>query len=428
MEKTTKRKAWTQSTWLIALCWLVYSCSYIGKVNYKANITQVETFFGVTHAEAGLVDSFFFFAYAIGQVVNGLCCKKYNLRYVVFGSLIASGLINLAIAVTTNFAIIKYLWMINGFALSILWPSLIRLLSETMPKGEMAKASVAMGTTVAVGTLIIYCLSSIYALFNAFKLAFYTAAIVAPTVAIIWMIFYNRLTKKERVEEEQTGETPSAPANSNVQQKSAKPTGQLLAAICCLALFSVATNLIADGLTTWVPSILKGNFGLSDSLSIVLTLVLPLLSVFGNLFAVNVHKKVPDFVTMCALFFFVSGILICIILGLFTLKGTFVIVMALACFALVRALVGSSNSTITSIFPLFMRGKVNSGQIAGVLNGFCYIGSTISSYGLGLIADLWGWNAVFYVLLGACVLVVLVAIVYNIGLRISAKKEQKSTA
>ena len=36
---------------LIILCWLVYTCSYIGKLGYNANITQIETLFGVTHAE-----------------------------------------------------------------------------------------------------------------------------------------------------------------------------------------------------------------------------------------------------------------------------------------------------------------------------------------------------------------------------------------
>ena len=46
---------------LIILCWLVYTCSYIGKLGYNANITQIETLFGVTHAEAGMVSTFFFF-------------------------------------------------------------------------------------------------------------------------------------------------------------------------------------------------------------------------------------------------------------------------------------------------------------------------------------------------------------------------------
>ena len=59
-----------------------------------------------------------------------------------------------------------------------------------------------------------------------------------------------------------------------------------------------------------------------------------------------------------------------------------------------------------------MKGKVNSGLIAGVLNGFCYVGSTLSTYGLAMIADKSGWMAVFETLLYACVAVMVAGVVY----------------
>ena len=65
---------------LIALCWIVYACSYIGKLGYNANIIQIENAFQVSHAESGTVSSFFFFAYGAGQIINGLFCKRYNLK------------------------------------------------------------------------------------------------------------------------------------------------------------------------------------------------------------------------------------------------------------------------------------------------------------------------------------------------------------
>ena len=69
---------------LIFVCWLVYAFSYLGKVNYSANITQIMDFYGVTKAQAGAVPTFFFFSYGIGQVFNGLFCKKYNIKWTIF--------------------------------------------------------------------------------------------------------------------------------------------------------------------------------------------------------------------------------------------------------------------------------------------------------------------------------------------------------
>ena len=94
--------------------------------------------------------------------------------------------------------------------------------------------------------------------------------------------------------------------------------------------------------------------------------------------------------------------------------STTYVAVTLVCFAIVSMFISSSNSVITSIFPLFMKGKVNSGLIAGILNGFCYLGSMISSYGLGAIADDWGWSVVFWVLFAICVLVVAIACIYGI--------------
>ena len=92
---------------LILLCWLVYAISYFGKVNYSANITGIMDFYNITRAQAGIAPTFFFFAYGIGQVVNGLFCKKYNMKWMVFASLTVSASINFVIAVSSNFAIVK---------------------------------------------------------------------------------------------------------------------------------------------------------------------------------------------------------------------------------------------------------------------------------------------------------------------------------
>ncbi len=190
---------------LIFLGWIMYMISYLGKVNYSANITQIIDYYQVTKSEAGMVPTFFFFSYGIGQVINGIFCKKYNIKWMIFCSLIISAIINLIVAINSNFNIIKWLWLINGLALSVLWPTLVRLLSETLPQKDLGKSSLIMGTTVATGTLIIYSLSSVYAIFDKFKLAFYTAAIAETIVAALWILLYKRTVrgaKKEKATEE----------------------------------------------------------------------------------------------------------------------------------------------------------------------------------------------------------------------------------
>lgn len=404
MQTTKKRNG---AILLIALCWLVYTCSYVGKVNYAANINQIMEFYSVNHNQAGLVSTLFFFSYGVGQILNGVLCKKYNIKWIIFASLTVSGIINLAVAVTSNFILIRYLWCINGFVLAILWPTLIRLLAETLSQKDMAKASVIMGTTVAAGTFFVYGISAVFVALDAFKLSFYTAAFVLLGVALVWIFTVSKTVRSAKTEEEHRTPQPSQQVSAAT---TSRPSG-LLTIVCMLAFYGIITNLIKDGLTTWVPSILKENYALDDALSIVLTLALPIVSVFGNAFAVKLHQKVPDFVFHSALVFLVSGTIIGGVIAGLSLDR---FILTLTGFAVVCLLVSSNNSLITSIFPLFMKGKLNSGLIAGILNGFCYVGSTVSSYGLGWVADHFGWSAVFWLLLLACAVACIAALFYGI--------------
>ncbi|MBP3437055.1 MAG: MFS transporter [Clostridia bacterium] len=404
---------------LIFLCWLLYASSYLGKVNYSANITQIVDFYGVTKSEAGLVPTFFFFSYGIGQVINGMMCKKYNVKWVVFGSLFLSGVFNLAVAVSQSFGFIKWLWLVNGFTLSLLWPSLIRLLSESLPKKDLGKSSFVMGTTVASGTLLIYGLSSLYAIFGRFKLAFFTAAFADITVSLVWLFLYGRATswaKSEKVRQDGEENVLQASLPTKESKTNGKTFALLFSSLCFCA---VGVNLVKDGLTTWVPSILKEEYMMPDSLSIFLTLLLLVVAIFANPAALFLHKKIPDYVSHCGFVFFIIGVLILGIIGSLTVKEALLLLVLLVA---VNFLAASLNNLITAVFPLFMRSRGNSGLYAGVLDGFCYVGSAISSYGIGFVAENWGWNAVFYVLLGFCTLACLIFPIYRLAKRRIGKK------
>ena len=406
-----KTSAKTGSGFLIFLAWLCYSTSYLGKVSYSANITQIIDFYGISKSEAGLVPTFFFFAYGASQIPIGLICKKFNIKWTIFGSLIASGSINFIVANSSNFTIVKWLWLLNGFTLSFLWPTIIRLLSENVPQKDLSKSSIIIGTTVATGTVIIYALSSLFAVFATFKLAFFVAAFSDYIVALFWFFSFGSAVSKSQIEKAKD-EPPknTSTTSEEVHKISGFEKKNLLLTIVSLCIFSVGVNFIKDGLTTWVPSILKDQYHFPDYLSILLTLVLPLIAIFGNVLALAFHKAIPDYITHCFVVFSIMGVLILGIIGILKIDQAILMLILLI---IVFFLTSSLNSLVTSIFPMFMRGQVNSGLIAGILNGFCYAGSTISSYGLGVIAENFGWTAVFITLLAFCAFTFVVWVVYK---------------
>jgi OPA family glycerol-3-phosphate transporter-like MFS transporter len=238
---------------------------------------------------------------------------------------------------------------------------------------------------------------------------FFIAGILLPLIAVIWLFAYPKLVKAQ---EEQSDEMVQ-----NIILKN-KQNNIFWVSVCILALFAVIDNLVKDGLTIWVPMILKEIYVLPDYISILLTMVLPMLAIFGTSVAVMLNKKIKDFVMLSAILFLLSALLIGLVI-LFLPTGFAVV--TLGSFGIISCLMSVVNNIITSMVPLYWTDKINSGMLAGVLNGFCYLGSTLSSYGLGVIADAKGWEAVFLTLLVLCVVTVVVAISYWGG-KIFAKR------
>ena len=108
-----------------------------------------------------------------------------------------------------------------------------------------------------------------------------TAIVMGGPGAVLWL---RRECEEEEKVEKESGER--SVANISITKAA---LGLL---ICILAFFAVVNNFVKDGLTTWTPDILNALYGTQDWLSILLTLLLPLLAIPGTVFAVKVYNVV----------------------------------------------------------------------------------------------------------------------------------------
>ncbi len=376
-----------KSNLLIFLCWAAYTAAYIARLNYNASMVEVLAQLNVTKEAAGTVSSFFFFAYGAGQLVNGLLSKKYNTKYSVTAALAASCLINLGMTFCNGIDTMKILWLLNGVFQSILWSSLIKTLSDNLADNKLSKAVMVMSTTVASGTFAAYGLS---ALFSALKMSwtsiFYVASAVVGAVSILWFIGISTIQKSENKSEA-----------ANTKKKSKLSLTPFFVFTVVVILISAVTNgFIKDGVTTWVPSILKEEFGVPASLSIIVTLLLPVLSIFGASLVKVLHKKQKNENALNGIFYFAAMILAGLIILTLNFRSA---PLTLILFGGIACLMAAVNNVITSVVPLYSRDKIDSGLSAGLLNTFCYVGSTLATSLLGRIADTKGWNDVFICIL-----------------------------
>lgn len=390
---------------LIVIACLVYSFAYTGRYSYNANIAPIMAFYNVTRAEAGLTGTFFFFAYGAGQLIHAIFCRFYPRKYIIPGVLGVSAILNIAVFCGVPFGAIKYLWLLNGICQSVLWPTLVLVLSDTMDSVMMKRAVFAMSLTVVIGTVISYGGSAIFNLFDLFRGAFLLGAVLMVAIGIAWLIGYDVLTLENAgLAEAHAASSEATTAGGGSRKRAAN--GALIGLFAVCGLFMAVDNFVKDGLNTWTPVILKERFGVGDSLSIVLTVALPFCGVFGAMLALRMNRKIRDFRALSGSLLLLLSVCICGILLSMKLES---MVLTVAFLGVVSCFAHGINSIMTSIMPFAMRDKVNPGFLAGLMNSAGYVGSTASAYGLGVIADRTDWNTVMYILLFASVGVTLLA-------------------
>lgn len=390
---------------LIVIACLVYSFAYTGRYSYNANIAPIMAFYNVTRAEAGLTGTFFFFAYGAGQLIYAIFCRFYPRKYIIPGVLGVSAILNIAVFCGVPFGAIKYLWLLNGICQSVLWPTLVLVLSDTMDSVMMKRAVFAMSLTVVIGTVISYGGSAIFNLFDLFRGAFLLGAVLMVAIGIAWLIGYDTLTLENAgLAEAHAASSEATTAGGGSRKRAAN--GALIGLFAVCGLFIAVDNFVKDGLNTWTPVILKERFGVGDSLSIVLTVALPFCGVFGAMLALRMNRKIKDFRALSGSLLLLLSVCICGILLSMKLES---MVLTVAFLGVVSCFAHGINSIMTSIMPFAIRDKVNPGFLAGLMNSAGYVGSTASAYGLGVIADRTDWNTVMYILLFASIGVTLLA-------------------
>ena len=382
---------------LILLCSLLYICSYLGKYTFNASVTSIQNFYGADASQVGLIGSAFFFAYGAGQIINGVLCRFYNKKIVLSLSLIVSAIINVSIFLGIPFKFIKYIWFINGFALSTLWSSIVLVFSEGLEGENFSKANFAISFVTPIGTIITYMLTALFVAILDFRYAFLVGGIIIFIFGIIWFMLYDKYSLSKSQAEYLMKEGAISTTNQAENQAS-KPKNKipliLLITLIFLGIFSMINAFMKDGLQTWAPNILTKVYQLDESISIILTLFLPLAGIPGGILAISLNKKIQNPILNCVLYFTLQVIVIALII-LCISTSPYIIIILFACTALLSHGIAM---LLTSILPLFYRSKINSGLLSGLLNGCGYLGSTIATYVLGLFQTMqMGYTSIFLI-------------------------------
>ena len=400
-----KKIAKNSTTWLfIAACWVAYSFSYIGRLNFSASMADMTANGILLKSQAGSVTTGFFICYGCGQLLSGWLGDRVTPRYLVFGGLLGASLCNLGIFFAPPLWVMILLWSVNGISQALLWAPIMRAVSDRVASDKIQKACTVLATTMAGGTLMAYILSAVLISRFGWTSAFISGMLGPLTAAIFWILTTtkiekdadkNGITEEELLPEEDEGE--SVP-HEEVPQNPLKLLAVSGLLILCIA--SGVQGILKDCMSTWVPTFITDVFQLESVVSILTGTLLPIVGFFGPYVANKIFMKTRDDLSTLFILFTIAAISLSTLL-LFGRKSLIVAIIALS--VTYATSLGQNMITVGQIPMYFSKiGKVS--LITGIMEATSYMGTASLTFITGHLVESLGWTFMMCVWLALAVI------------------------
>lgn len=359
---------------LAILLMFTYMISYITRINYGAIVAELEHTEKISKSLLSMAVTGSFITYGTGQIISGICGDKVSPKKLIACGFIVTVLMNLLIPICTNPYQMTAVWCVNGFAQSFMWPPMVKMMTALLSDDDYKKVNVIVSWGCSFGTIIVYLFSPvIIALFN-WKAVFIFSAICG----IIMLLFWNKfaleidMTKAEKLpKDKQKGTRIFSPVMIFI----------MLAIVC--------QGMLRDGVTTWMPTYICETYNLSSIISILTGVLLPVFSIIIYKLTGQLYRKKFTNPLSCTSIIFSVGAISALALCIFTGKNA-----ALSVFfsALLTGAMHGVNFILVGMIPPFFKKTGNVSSVSGILNSCTYIGSAISTYGVALLSENFGWG------------------------------------
>lgn len=389
MHKYKKITDVRMTTLLFVLCWIAYFTSYLGRLNYSSAMTVMIKETVLSKSQAGFISMTYFFAYGIGQLLNGFLGDKVNPRKMIFLGLSISGAANLIMGCFADFGIMAAVWCINGYAQAMIWPPIIRIFAEMLEEKTKLRFCINIISTQALGTLASYLLSAAVIYLNGWNGVFFAAAALLIAAALLWDIKFRKIEKFSMEFGIEDGTKDGIKSSS--RKVNQVPFLSILtgSGILVILIPVIVHGVLKDGVTSWVPTYISETFFTSPALSILVTTVLPVINLTGAYAAQYLYRKWKKQETKTAACFFLAATVSLLCLWLFGSKSLLLTVILLS---VITASMMAVNTIFVNLLPLRFERAGRVSTVSGFLNSMAYLGCAISTFTIGILVQNNGWE------------------------------------
>ena len=373
MQKITDKRRVNALALLFSLTYMV---SYLTRINFAAIILEMVDATGMSKSmlTMSLTGSFIF--YALGQLVSGVCGDKFSPKKLVASGLLVTAAMNFLIPVCKSHILMLIFWSINGFAQAFMWPPIVKMMAVLFNPDDYKSVALKVSWGSSIGTMLTYFIAPLIISVSSWKFVFVFSGSVAAIMLLFWLKFSIETGAKSTIKTKNE-------KDNNVKNIFFNPL------VITILFVIILMGMLKDGVSTWMPSYIAETYNLSNVISILTGVVLPIFAILCFQGSDILHKRLIKNPLTCCGAFFGLGAAFAILL-IFT-SGNSAVGSVIGAAVLTGSMHGANLMLITMLPPYFQRyGKVSTAS--GLLNCCTYIGSALSTYVVALFADIYGWG------------------------------------
>jgi len=360
---------------IFLVCYLAYTSIYIARLNLSMASPEMIASGIADEAQIGMLGSVFSVIYACGRLINGNQGDKRAPWIMISGGLLLCAAANFAISFFPPFYAILLLWGLNAFAQSMLWSSVLCIVSDIYGTQKAKKMTSYMVTSVAVGNILGILFNTWFIQQFGLRYAFFIPAILAFIFCGLIFVFTGKIRPLA------AGDRAHQPMHQLFLQKKVR--------ISILpALFH---GMMKDNISLWMTVYFVDRYCIDLKASAGFVLFIPLIGFVGRMLYPFFYKICREWEHLVSVYGFVA----CAICALPLCSGILPPAVAAVCLSLIYAAVSCINTSMLSIFPLQFAESGNVASMSGIMDFATYFGAGIASFAYGFLIKHYGYFPMF---------------------------------
>lgn len=356
------------------ICYLAYSSIYIARTNLTmANPSLVEA--GILNTvQIGMLGGVFSAMFALGRLINGMLSDKAPPYAMISLGLGICALSNILVGFFPPFIGIFLLWSANAYAQSMLWGSMISVMSDIYDERTAKKRTALLSTSVATGNIIsiLFC-TWLITRFGT-RYAFIVPGLITLVLGVAVLATFRDVK-------------PCASDKKHLSffQLLAKRELQII------SIPSFFHGILKENISLWMTVYIIDTYAIDLNTSAYYLLLIPAFGFIGRVAHQIFYRFCNENEHTVSLIGFALCTIFSLLLGIVRINALFSILCLTATYAAASLI----NTSLLSVYPHSYRCEGNVSSVGGVIDFVTYLGAALGAVVYGVIIKNFGYNAMF---------------------------------